>query len=191
VLINLIIIYFACGSPIGVYRITRTARLRSPGQAAAIGVYFVLWPIFVPTILLSSLSGGEAAKIDVERGIARIRAEMENIAFSDDATVSVFEFREVFGRFTGLTIMLNHRGAAQVPNELFKIAGHNNLALASACLKRRDRQRLASHQMQARAEFEDLIAKIARFHPHGDVIAAMGSQLLETLDGRSIPQPRP
>ncbi len=176
-LINLIIIYFACGSPIGVYRITRTAHLRSPRQAAAVGAYFILWPIFAPAILRRSLLVQE---LNIERAIASLCRAMEKIVFAGNPTISVFEFRDVFARYTGLTMAIN-RETANSPNDLFKIAKHKNPALASTCLNRRNRKRLLCHQTQARKEFFDLISDLSLSRENGKEFAKLSLQLARLL----------
>jgi len=179
VLVNLIIIYFACGSPIGVYRITRAAHLRSPRQAASVGAYFILWPIFAPAILRRSLLVREA---NIEQALSIIRSAIEKIAFVGSQTIPVFEFREIFARYTGLTLALNAGGAPNFSADLFKVSKHGNLALATACLNRRNRQRLSFHQMQARREFVDMVARMARSHTRGTEIVELGLQLTHLLN---------
>ena len=180
-LINLIIIYFACGSPIGIYRIARATQLRSPLQAAAVGVYFILWPIFAPAILRRSLFSDEEK---VEHAISAIRGAIEDIAFADRPTISVFEFREIFSRYTGLTLSLRRGRKAQFPTELFTAAGHENLELASVCLDRVNRRRLAFHQERARNEFVDLMVAISRSGPRGTEIVALGFQIAKLLEDK-------
>ena len=175
-LINLIIIYFACGSPIGVYRTTRLSHLRSPGQAAAIGVYFILWPVFAPAILRRALLFGET---NIEHAIKRICSEIESIAFDGRPTEAVFEFREVFARYAYLTLALVDGGATRFPAELFAEAGNRDLPIASRCFERRNRRRLAFHQMRARKEFVEMISVI---RPGGDKIVDLCLTLARLLN---------
>ncbi len=182
-LINLIIIYFACGSPIGVYRITRTTRLRSARQAATLGVYFVFWPVFVPAVLRRSLSVHET---DIEQAIAIIRTALEKIAFAGSPTATVFEFREVFARYTGLTLALYCDSSINPRTELLKLTGHRNIAVAAACMKRRDRQRLLFHQKHARNEFVEIVSTIARESPKDIEILKLSMQLAALLNDGKI-----
>jgi hypothetical protein len=182
VLINLIIIYFACGSPIGVYRITRATRLRWPSQAATVGVYFVLWPIFAPAILRRSLLVGET---DIQQAIAIIRSSLETIAFAGSPAISVFEFREVFARYTGLTLALNSGGSANPSTDLLRVAGHTNVSLAAACVGRRDRKRLKFHQQQARDEFFEIVSAMAGA-PKVIEIVGLSLRLAALLNDREI-----
>lgn len=181
-LVNLIIIYFACGSPIGVYRITRSAHLRSPRQAAAVGAYFVLWPIFAPAVLRRSLFHDT----NIEKAMAIFRSVMEKIAFSGSPTMSVFEFREVFARYTGLTLELNRGGRTDPSTDLLRIAGHRNIALASACMNRRNRTRLSFHQIQARNEFVDLISDLPLSHENRKELAELSLQLAVLLNDKEL-----
>jgi hypothetical protein len=153
--------------------------LRSPRQAAAVGAYFILWPIFAPAILRRSLLVHET---NIEQAIAMIRSSMEKIAFVGSPTISVFEFREVFARYTGLTLALNGGAAADPSTELLRIAGHRNIALASACMNRRNHERLSFHQMQARNEFVDLISAMVRAQLRSSELLELSLQLATMLN---------
>ncbi len=178
------VIYFAFGSPIGVCQLTPGCTVRSPRSAMAIAARFILWPIFAVALCKNWLSANENAP-DIERQIANIRRKIEFLAFTDNPTILVFEFREIFNRFTGLSIALKKGNASSQPKqELFKVGKHGNIALASACLDRRNRRRLAFHQKQARAEFDYLIVALARSQPNGYEITAIASQLVQVLNGK-------
>ena len=190
-LTDLTVIYFAYGSPFGVYQVTRVHSLRSARSAAAIAAHFVLWPIFAAANLRNWLSGnGEATETNLEEEIGSIRSKLESIAYIDATASSVFKFREIFARFTGLTMALNGGRAANLSKDMFKIGGNENIILASACLDRRNRHRLAFHQKQARSEFDAFIASMARSHRNGDEIVELGLQLAELLNGEAPYTPR-
>ena len=176
-LLNLIIIYMACGSPFGMYRIANVRRLPLPRFAATIGAHFILWPVFAAAILRRSLSEASAAKTDLEREIAALRSEIEAIAFAGSVTVSVFAFREVFTRYTGLTMALNNGAAAKVPPELLEIAKGAHPELARACLDRRNRGRLLFHQKRAQIEFAEMISVLTRSHLQRQAILDLALRL--------------
>lgn len=184
-LINLIIIYFACGSPIGVYRVTRATHRRLPGQAAAVGAYFILWPIFATAILRRLLNdNAKSLRSDLERKLGSIRGKIETLAFAGSPALSVFELREVFSRYTGLTLALNSVGTVFSSNELFTIARHGNAALASACMDRRTRRRLSFHQSRSRLEFVALLAAISRSEPNRKEIIGCAVQVADLLNDK-------
>lgn len=185
-LINLIIIYFACGSPIGVYRITRIARSRSP-RVTAIGAYFILWPIFVPAILRRSVLHNDALTgAKIERLIAGIRREMETIAFAAAFAHLIYEFREVFARYTGLTILLHCNSPSNASDALFNLGKHENTALAAACYNRRNRERLLFHQTRARRDLIALLETMARSEPGGNRIIQLGLCLGDLFNDKAL-----
>ena len=171
-LINLIIIYLACGSPIGVYRITRVAKFRA-SRVAALGAYFVFWPIFIPAIVRRSASSDNlSTDIDVERKLDAIRLKMDAALIAADDNFPRLEFRDVFARFAGLSIALNSSGHASA--ELFTISDHKTPALGLACVNRRNRKRLAFHQLRASRDFVEAVSE-------NDILRKLGLQAARLL----------
>ncbi len=169
-LLNLLVIHFAFGSPFGVYQITRGGSVRSTRSAAKVAAHFVLWPIFAAAFIRSWLINNlKPAESHLEQKIANIRSKIEDAAFSGSSTMPVFEFRDVFARFTGLTMALLHGGKVSSSREMLKIVGHKNISLASACINRRNRQRLLFHQKQAQLEFNELISALAERSNNNDM----------------------
>lgn len=169
-LINLIIIYFACGSPVGVYRVTRMANWRS-ARLSDIGAHFVLWPIFVPALVR------HAVRAPIDGEIARVRAAMERIVVTAGQSISISTFKEVFESFTSLTMAL-HRDES-LPRELFQVTGHKNCALATACLDRRNLRLIKFHQLRARKDFMQMIDLL---RGSGNAIVDLGSQIANILN---------
>ena len=160
---DLLIIYLACGSPFGVYQITSGRQERSFRRYIVIAASFLFWPIFVVSLLLRRRSFGEKnAEITANALIENIRAELERVAFAGGETTALFEFREVFYRFTGLFEAANAANTEKTPRALFDVSGHTNKNLASQCLARRNREKLSFHQTLARNEFVDMIADLSR-----------------------------
>lgn len=179
-LTDLIIIYLACGSPFGVYQITKRQPAGSTRWAVIVSS-FLFWPIFAVTLLVDLFVSQDArVKALAHSQIEHIRSEVESIAFSDATIVSVFEFREVFYRFAGLLEAAREQEGPKT-NELFEISGHGDKSLASRCLARRNRERLAFHQMQVRNEFVDLISEIAGIEHERDEIIGLALQLVDQL----------
>ena len=178
-LLNLTVLYFAFGSPLGVYQMTPACRVRSGQTAAAVVFRFVLWPIFALALFRDWISSIGVTS-DLDRQIEGIRGRFESIAFTGNSAALIFEFREIFSRFAGLTAEVHRREWRQ--NELFVIANHGNVELASTCLARRNSRRLAFHRMRARGEFETFIADLAQSHPNGDEIMELGRQLTESIN---------
>ena len=166
--LDLTVVYFAFGAPLGMYEIARNRR--SPKAVALAAVHFVLWPFFA-IASLRSLAGQPEQSL--ERRIDELRTEFETEAFN---TESGREFRDVYARYTGLALALR-AGNGGGSSELFDIAGHHDGRLASKCFDRRNRRRLEFHQLQARNEFDEMVSKLA--DPRVDQLALKLDDLLE------------
>lgn len=178
--IDFTIIYLACGSPFAVYHITKRTETLSLAEAGMIAATFFLWPAFALPLALRRLFParfGNRPSLRDRRG--QIRSEIERIAFAEGPTAAVFEFREVYERFTGLFEAADLSGA--YANELFKVTGHVNRDLASRCLARRNREKLDYHRSIARNEFVDLIADLSSRTPAAIEILRLAIELADHL----------
>lgn len=177
------IIYLACGSPFGVYYFTNLRNDLSPRSILIVVFRFLVWPISLIGLLRMKLfSTNELAEAILDKKISYIREELEDIAFSDAAASSIFDFREIFSRFAGLTRELEANGTTQPMHEILEISGHDNSTLAAACLDRRNRERLMFHRTQARNDFVDLVSNLANGSPNGDRIAGLALALAELFN---------
>jgi hypothetical protein len=180
-LADVIVVHFAFGSPFGVYQITRS--VRSTRSAAKVAAYFIVWPVFAAAFVRDwLLLFTKADKSGLDAKIARIREKIENGAFRDGLPSSVFEFREVFARYTALTTALRPGEHVHSSRALFEISGRENIAVPSACFGRRNRRRLSFHQRQAQLEFTELIFALAGSHPQGDDIRVLSDELDRVLE---------
>jgi hypothetical protein len=152
--LNLLIIYLACGSPFGVYQLTKDNGTGTSADRLLVIASFLLWPIFLFILIYERL--GPRIVTSKDR-IESIRSEIENLAFGSGSTGSLFEFREVFYRYAGLVeaAEANHD---RFSAELFEISQHDKTAIASKCLSRRNRAKVEFHKTIARNEFVDLIS---------------------------------
>lgn len=155
---DLIILYLACGSPLGVYQITSSRAPRSAVDWAGIIFAFIFWPVFAAFLLIARLRAPH--QIDQSR-LDRIRTDIEQIAFTGASMTRLFDFRDVFYRFTGLVETANADHGRPRGNEIFEVAGHDNKTLASRCLARRNRDKLAFHRERARDEFIGVVSSAA------------------------------
>ena len=183
--IDLIIIYLACGSPFGVYQITNRKNDRQAVNWLNVFSSFLLWPVFAIALLAKHVfrSGDSTAAIR-HNHLEDIRSEIERIAFSDGTISALFEFREIFYRFTGLVEAANAPTSGRSLNEVFDSGPHNNNSLAARCLARRNRERLAFHQTRARNEFVDVISRMVDSGPSRDEILNLALQLAGHLHDR-------
>ncbi len=182
-LTDLIIIYLACGAPFGVYQITKRQDVGSSAGWISISSSFLLWPAAAASLVIGRIffNSGQT-ELDRRTRIEKIRIEIENAAFSGDAVSAVFEFREIFYRFIGLSEAAYTMPAGKSVNEIFKISGHKNAVLASRCLSRRSIERLAFHQDKAQDEFVELVKSLTA--PQQERIVRLILELADHLPNR-------
>lgn len=156
-LFDLFIIYFAAGAPFGVYRATTLKGAVTVNVVLGLLLQIVLWPVFTVRMLV----GGKGDQPSSGKEIGRLQAEIEQIAFAKGSGAAIFDFREVFSRYTGLSRAV----AAEVRNdqisEIFEVSKADDPILASVCLERRNREKLIFHHIEARNEFVDIIGGMA------------------------------
>ncbi len=181
-LTELLIIYLACGSPFGVFKISQCGTPRTMGDAAVIFLHFVIWPVFAAASFRNwLLSNSDSAETDLDTEVRDIRDKIERIAYIDRSPSAIFEFREVFSRYTGLTIALNFSENTRSPHPLFEVDERQDIRVASACIDRRDRQRLSFHQVQARNDLVDIISLLAISYPSDSELIRLGLKLADLL----------
>lgn len=169
---DLIIIYLACGAPFGVYYFLQNRnRIETKLLWLKSLVRFVFWiPFAVRMVARKSVFTNlykkgfdkhtdSDAKREAE--IEAIKKFYENILSKTDFRFSVYEFREIFDRYTGLSLEIEAERdkISEAEKEIFRITNHANKNLAAVCLHRRNRERLFFHQKLARRDFFELLAK--------------------------------
>ncbi|HVE59463.1 MAG TPA: hypothetical protein VNB22_21815 [Pyrinomonadaceae bacterium] len=78
-----------------------------------------------------------------------------------DFKLSIYEFREIFDRYSGLSLEIESENEefSQPETEIFRITNHTNKKLGEICLHRRNRKRLTFHQKLARRDFFEILGK--------------------------------
>jgi hypothetical protein len=157
-LIDFTILYFACGSPFAVYHFLQNRNwLKS----------VIIWMLWIP-YSFRLLQRKVTSKLNFDKNIVSdseievIQKEIEQILFENDTKLSLFEFREVFERYVGLTLTKkqknNHIGENET--DIFLIAKHENVKLGAICLNRRNQFKLTYHQTLARRDFLKVINEL-------------------------------
>lgn len=171
-----IIIYLACGAPFGVYYFLHNRERMQAGHLTLKTVLdWVTWPSSAVKMIggssLFSQSAGSnfdaLPELDAatDEKVLEIQKSLERTFFDGPASapISIYMFREVFDRYTGLSAARREGGSAsRVPEaEIFRVADHRNIELASICLNRRNRSLLVTHHNQAREDFIDTLDRLA------------------------------
>lgn len=160
--LDLTIIYLACGAPLSMHYIFSARREPEFYFAAKVVLVALGWPVAAFLLIKSLrkplegilLSGSD----EIDRKLDSLRLELEQAAFTDETASSLFEFRELFARYTGLARSSVVDAGQDPANELFLLSGHENGDLASRCLGRRASRRLKVHANAAREDFVESIA---------------------------------
>jgi len=170
---DLFIIYLACGAPFGVYYFLQNRNhLRTNILWLKSLLRFVFWiPFAIQMVARKSLftnlyafrfdkSANSDAKKEIE--IEEIKKLFENTFAEKDFSLSIYEFREIFDRYVGLSVEIQTENEDFSPSEteIFRITNHNNKNLAEICLHRRNRKRLSFHQKLARRDFFEIFKRI-------------------------------
>lgn len=170
---EIFIIYLACGAPFGVYFFFQN-RHKSVFLTALLKSFLtvVVWIPYALRLLNANVTKkSSVSKFDsagetdaaLEKKLDEIEKRMLQILLDARTEVSVFEFREVFERYTGLTLAGQTDEVGENEREVFKIINHKNSELGAKCLHRRNRLRLEFHQRLASRDFLKLLAKISFF----------------------------
>lgn len=166
---DLFIIYLACGAPFGVYYFLQN-RNRAETKILWLKtlIRFVVWiPFALQMVARSSLmtklynfSFDRTSEADAkkEREIEEIKKLFEGILLENKISLSIYEFREVFQRYIGLSLEIQNENQEISPaeREIFRITDHTNKNLAEICLNRRNRKRLSFHHKLARRDFFEI-----------------------------------
>lgn len=172
---DLIIIYLACGAPFAVYYFLQNRNFQETKILWLKTLFrFVFWIPFAFRLvarrhLFTNLYSNEFdrksnsdAKKEAE--IFSIQKQFENNLRDNHPKLSIFEFRETFERYTGLTLELQN-GSEEIAareKEIFRVTNHQNKKLAEICLHRRNRQRLIFHQNLARRDFFEVLGQLTK-----------------------------
>lgn len=171
--VDLFILYLACGAPFGVYFFFQN-REKSPAAAILLKSFLtvVVWIPYALQLLnanitkkitVSKFDAADESDSALKKKLDEIQRRLMRIFLKSRADISVFEFREVVERYSGLTLAAQTDEVGDSESEVFKITNHKNTRLAAKCLHRRNRLRLEFHQRLASRDFLKLLSKLSGF----------------------------
>src|SRR5688500_5235424 len=160
---DLLIVYLACGSPVAVYHFTSRPQTVLSRDIAAVTYSFVFWPIAAARLLMRiAARAGERKRLARQNIVEQIRLEIEHIALTDRSPSVLFRFREIFHRFTGLNDAAEDSDPTDTGlAEIFLATDHPDVALATRCLRRRNKRLLRDHASHAHGELVEMLAVLA------------------------------
>ncbi len=191
---DFIIIYLACGAPFGVYYfIQNRKQTETKFLLLKSLIRFVFWiPFAIKLVARKSLftklykngfDNGLNLDANQEAEIDEIKKFFENNIFEMKFLLSIYEFREIFERYIGLTLEIqnNLQGILLPEQEIFRISNHNNKKLDAICLNRRNRKRLSFHQKLARSDFFEVLGQLIRTAEEPHSLFYTASKLFKLL----------
>lgn len=181
-LIDVLIIYFACGAPFGVYQFTN---VRTVNIKVLLQIFWRIcyWPVFAAMALKEWISTGRhITKSLVDRRTDFIRLEIEHLVFTDESVSTILDFREILFRYTGLLQAANVIVPVDSFDELFKVSHTENRILASVCFARTNRRKLMFHQSIGRSEFTDMMCELTNDHEYRTEILELAIELANDVD---------
>lgn len=195
--IDFLIIYLAGGAPFGVYYFFQNKCSRK-SKIFPLEVFFI-YIFWIPTaigLLLQKIElrayfknkfGRKSISASAsEKKCFDFQKRIEKIFFECRLNVSVYEFREIIERYTGLTIAVGAAtGVADASEKnIFRAAKVENISTAARCLHRRNLNRLFYHQKLARRDFLTLIRKMLDFPPVRTELEITAFELVAHLGDR-------
>ena len=192
---DILIIYLACGAPFGVYYFLQNRNRTDITMLWLKSLLrFVVWIPFALRIVarnsfLTKLYNHGFDKrtetdLKIELEIEEIKKNFEQAISRDALPFSIYEFREAFDRYVGLSaeVRADDTEIAPAETELFRITNHGNKKLAEICLNRRNRKRLSFHQKMARRDFFEICRKLFEASAAPTALLAGAVRLSALLD---------
>lgn len=189
---DFIIIYLACGAPFGVFYFVNHRN----SESRVLIRTFLITTFWIPFAfhLLKKAAGTKSnhavlSKQEILRDeeISETKKNLERAFLRRNLTLSIFELREVFERYIGLTLAKENQESGVSENSpVFKAAGNQNFEIASKCHQRRNRKLLSFHQTLAERDFFNLISGFVSRFPHDESIENFSLKLANLLeDGKT------
>lgn len=164
---DITLIYFSIGAPFAVYEIVRNGPPLTIARTVPATVALFAWPVSAFRMLRLHFRTGNVYRdfadertldSETEYRIDAFRERLQVIGASDFRGTSIFEFRELFDRYAGLTLAANPKYLdSSIGTEFFHISGREDSVIGEKCLNRRNRAKLSRHQTKARDSFLEFI----------------------------------
>jgi hypothetical protein len=152
--LDIVIVYLACGMPFAVYRFALSGAGATETAVTSIRAGF-LWPLDGGRAVVKRLR--LASEVLSRPGIETIRSEMEALFAQEIPQFAIYQFREVFERYSSLARASNSPVSSPVAAS-FHVSGVQLTPTAEACLRRIAQARIERHTASARREIIQYIA---------------------------------
>lgn len=194
--IDFLIIYLACGAPFGVYYFFQSRKtLHQNNLWLNSFLTTTVWFPYAIKLLQQAITGklilrrlnkinqlNTAKKIRIDS----IEKEIAQILLAENTSIPLFDFRETFQRYAGLTIAFQNIANLETDlnneKELFRISGNENVELGAKCLHRRNLNRLKFHQNLARTDIIEIFGSINAEIKKSEKLRLEATNLFELLN---------
>lgn len=184
---DFLFIYLSIGAPLAVYFFLQNKnRLNSRQLWLKTILEFIFWIPYAFRLFKNYLRKAHSetafAAIEISdspgKKLLELQRKLENSITETGSDLTLFEIREIFDRYTGLTLELKDADNFEPrhANEIFNISANKNSEIASLCNQRRNLKRLSFHQKLASNDFVDLISDI---YYQGKLTQTLYSRVLE------------
>ncbi len=190
---DLIIIYLTCGAPFGVYFFFQNRENYDIFQrllkSLLIGLFWIptgfrfLHQFVIKKLLKSQFAENNSTDSSQKVKITQFERVFSKYLLKNNCEISLFDFRETFERYVGLTLSIPKENEIIITDsDFFRISNHQNFKLGEICLQRRNRLRLQSHQTQARQDLFQLFAKINSNDLEAKIIKSQAFEFFGVLE---------
>jgi hypothetical protein len=188
---DIFIIYLACGAPFGVYYFVNHRKHHPHAffKTILISLFWIpfaigLWQRYVTKKLPNPVFSKK--EILREEEILETKLHLENIFIKNNSGIPIFELKEIFDRYIGLTeSALNQDDLNESNPEFFEIAGHEKSNLAAKCYQRRNRKLLFFHHTLAGQDFLKTISEFVSRFPNEAEIENTSLKLVGLLNDKT------
>ena len=175
---EILIIYLALGAPFGVYKFASLPKAHSGKDLLRSTLSYFFWPAAAPYFAYR-LVREKGKSLATPESIESTRQRIELLALNDAPSQSVFEFREIFYRYTGLAETAFSFAGTDHIGGLADIGVIGDRKIASSCASRRNGKLIAAHHSNARA---DLVETVTRLSINGkEEVTSLAADLANSL----------
>ena len=177
-IIEIVIIYLALGTPLGVYKFASLPDKFTGLSLLRTTFAYFAWPAAAPRLAYRIAVANYDAQTFTQK-VEHIRGRIESLAFAEATSAEIFEFREIFYRYAGLTEAGNAIIGTDHITNLTGIGVIADPAIAARCAARRNQNKINAYQLIAR---EDMIAFVRSTKHRDPEIAGLALDLAVMLN---------
>jgi hypothetical protein len=183
-IIDIFLIYLACGSPLAVRQLVKKQAPLRVANVLGSAATLIYWPLLLPGIVRNRTAGDRlpnprnSGVLDPDgvttSSLAESRKSLEANWAQKFGETELSSFRHVLESYVGISLALGEvEDGLSTRFELFEISDHSDLDVANACLSRRFRQKLSTHQTLARNQFVEAVFELYRSGSTASLTAAV------------------